>query len=103
MKTLQDAVNELLESQSYRNNGTPEIYGEVQHMEVNDMHIIYFESTQPTLSQRMKRYHMAVYGWGLFGLSYQDSNVIDIDKSYTLEDVKRKALNYHTHHANKLK
>lgn len=83
-------------------NASPVIIGNVQHFEKNDLNYIYFESTGDNATKGLKRYHQIVATYMLFDVVYRDSNIIDIQCSYTIDELQKKFKNYLLNLLNKL-
>lgn len=71
---------------------------DILHEQVNTdhstYHYFYFESSIPGCTTGMKCYHLGVFSSLLIDRYYYDSNVIGVNHSYTLEDVKKQFSNY---------
>ena len=75
-----------------------------QHLQSENgkYNFFYFECTNPDISNIMKRYFMVVTGTYGIEKYYEDSNVIDIDRGYTIDDVKHRFKNYINHLQSKI-
>ena len=92
-KSIQNFINKSLNKGNYTN---PVILGTPIIEEIKDTVYVYFESKIDGMTKGMKRYHKLVFNPFLFVPYYENSNVIDEDKSYTIQDVKSEFKNFVT-------
>lgn len=78
------------------NSGTTyyDFLSNIHHVRCDDINYFYFECGFNGMTTGMKRYHLGAYSFLFFYLYYYDSNVIDANKSYTLDQVKERFKNY---------
>lgn len=81
----------------------PAFEGDILHECKCNTHFLYFTSNDSVKPNVMRRYHMIVFSSLAIEIYYKDSNVIDGDKNYMLEDVKTRYKNHITALYNELK
>lgn len=93
-KSIQNFINNSLKKGNYTN---PVILGTPTIEEIKDTVYVYFEYTIEGMTKGMKRYYKLVFNPFSFVPYYENSNVIDEDKFYTIEDVKSEFKNFVKH------
>lgn len=99
-----DYPYEFCQNYMRRHSETNELLGNVQHLQSENgkYNFFYFECTNTDIVNTMKRYYMVVTGTYGIEKYYEDSNVIDIDRGYTIDDVKHRFKNYINHLKSKI-
>jgi hypothetical protein len=87
-------INDLLISGYGKSFTSPKIIGEVTIEETEDFNFIMFDSTAEGMAKGVKRYNFAVYSYLYFDCYYKTSNVIDMEKVYTMQEFKQMFNNY---------
>lgn len=70
------------------------VEGSVVSESTDDHQFLYFRSTRPGATKGLARYHQLIYSSMFFQLCFEDSNVIDGDKDYSIDDLKHKFKNW---------